>query len=1003
MNRLFRNIIIFLFFAFNLNAQSLFYEKYTNENGLPQNSIYSIIQDHNGFIWIATEGGLARFDGTNMKVIAQSDGLPAQHVNSVFEDSKGNIWVATISGVAKLMKDSIQVFTSANGLPDEYCYVVQEDKNGGIWLGTTNKGAVLYTNGEFKIFDSENGFCNKKVQDIKLDSNGNLWFATEGEGVWLRNEEGFKQFTKKDGLSSDSVYSIKENYKGEMLFGTNHGMTLYNGKFKRFGKRYGIKDFTIKDIVEDKYRDIWLCYDGGGIAQFDGAGVTNYNEDSGFPSNTVTTGLEDYRGDLWFGTQNGLIRIKAERVQTVTKKLNGLSGDVVYAINQKADGSYLFAAYNGGINVLKNGRIKTYTEEDGLISNNFSSILIASDGKIWLGADKGVTVWEGNKFKSYTPDDGLVGYTIMSIIEDRNGNIWLGGENGVSVYDGKKFKNYTIQDGIGRWWVYCLYEDSEGNIWMGTDVDGLTKFDGKKFVIYGQDQGLPKGAVLDITEDRFGNYWIGMEGGGLVKYDGVTFKQYGQKNGLSNETCYTITEIGQYLFVATGNGIDRIDYTQWDDLGSEAVRVFTTIDGLPNNETTMGSAFLDVKQNYWVGTQEGVVMFNPRNKPNNFAPPIFLTQILNSGKALNLDSLSENLLELEYDQNSMNFYFNGISFDSPDKMIFAYRLLGLQDTTWQETQERHINYPFLPAGEYTFMVKARNGDNIWSEKIAEFKFIINPPFYSTWWFYTIVGISIILIAYIFYALKTEQVKKRNIELANMVRMRTKELEEEKNKSDELLMNILPESAVNELKENGVVEPREFKNVSILFTDFKGFTWTASVLPADKLVNELNDIFASFDKIMIKYGLEKLKTIGDAYMAACGLPIPREDHAIRVIEAAFAMQDYIKQRNEDSAIKWEMRLGIHSGQVIAGVVGVKKFTYDIWGDTVNIAARMESSGAPGRINISAFTYMLIRDYYECEYRGKVEAKGKGKVDMYFVVDRKPKVHKIIENILEESAA
>ena len=636
-------------------------------------------------------------------------------------------------------------------------------------------------------------------------------------------------------------------------------------------------------------------------------------------------------------------------------------------------------------------------------SNNIATLLKATDGRIWIGTDDGVSVWDGRKFVNYSVDDGLVGYIIFAIIEDRDGNIWFGGENGVSVYNGKKFTNYTHQDGIGREWVYSLYEDSEGNIWIGTDVEGVTKYDGKKFIIYSQAQGMPKGAVFDITEDRFGNFWFGLEGGYLVKYDGETFKQYTAKDGLSHENCYTVTEIGKYLYVSTGKGINRIDYTRWDEIGPEAVRLFTVADGMPNIECTQGGAFVDVKGNYWVGTQGGVVTFNPRNKPNTFAPPIFFSDIKNSNVSLNLDSLAGVKLELDYDRNSMNFFYTGVSFDSPEKMVLAYRLLGLQDTTWQETFERHVNYPFLPAGGYTFMVKARNGDNIWSEKAAEFHFTIYPPFYSTWWFYSIVSISLILIAYLFYVMKTEQVKKRNIELANMVRMRTKELEEEKNKSDELLMNILPESAVNELKENGQVEPREFKNVTIIFTDFKGFTWTASVLPADKLVNELNDIFASFDNIMVKYGLEKLKTIGDAYMAACGLPIQREDHAIRVIEAAFAMQEYIQKRNEQSAIKWEMRLGIHSGQVVAGVVGVKKFTYDIWGDTVNIAARMESSGSPGKINISAFTFMLIRDFYECEYRGKVEAKGKGKVDMYFVVGRKPALQEKLDAILGETVS
>ncbi len=217
----------------------------------------------------------------------------------------------------------------------------------------------------------------------------------------------------------------------------------------------------------------------------------------------------------------------------------------------------------------------------------------------------------------------------------------------------------------------------------------------------------------------------------------------------------------------------------------------------------------------------------------------------------------------------------------------------------------------------------------------------------------------------------------------MVRERTKELEIEKNKADSLLHNILPSSLVNELKLNSKVKPRRFNSISILFTDFKAFTYTTSVLPPEELVNELNDIFKSFDSIIDKYGLEKLKTIGDSYMAACGIPNEVEDHAIKIVYAAIDFQRMIKERNKTAAIKWEMRLGIHSGSVVAGVVGTKKFTYDIWGDTVNIASRMESSGEPGEINISGYTYMLVRDYFDCEYRGKVATKGKGGIDMYFV--------------------
>lgn len=225
------------------------------------------------------------------------------------------------------------------------------------------------------------------------------------------------------------------------------------------------------------------------------------------------------------------------------------------------------------------------------------------------------------------------------------------------------------------------------------------------------------------------------------------------------------------------------------------------------------------------------------------------------------------------------------------------------------------------------------------------------------------------------------------EMESQLKIKTKELEDEKNKTDELLHHILPAEIIKELKTNGIVNPRHFKNISILFTNFPGFTRVMNTLPPGELVEELNDIFISFDGIIESYGLEKLKTLGDTYMIGSGLPMETDDHAVKIVLAALDMMAFINQRNNDSKIKWKLRAGINSGQVVAGVVGTNKFTYDVWGDTVNIASRMESNSQPGKINISGSTYELINKYFNCEYRGRLNVKGKGEVDMYFVLGKK----------------
>jgi class 3 adenylate cyclase/DNA-binding NarL/FixJ family response regulator len=219
----------------------------------------------------------------------------------------------------------------------------------------------------------------------------------------------------------------------------------------------------------------------------------------------------------------------------------------------------------------------------------------------------------------------------------------------------------------------------------------------------------------------------------------------------------------------------------------------------------------------------------------------------------------------------------------------------------------------------------------------------------------------------------------------------KSLDLSKKETEEVLLNILPKRVARELKETGKTKPIFYESASILFTDFKGFTKLSEKFSTEELIHQLDQFFSYFDSVMQIYKIEKIKTIGDAYMCVAGIPEKNEDHAVNIIKAGLELAEYMNIVNSLNSQKgippWEIRIGIHSGPLVAGVVGTKKFCYDVWGDSVNVASRMESSGSPGRVNISGYTYELVKDKFNCEYRGKVAAKNKGEIDMYFVNEAK----------------
>jgi class 3 adenylate cyclase len=350
-------------------------------------------------------------------------------------------------------------------------------------------------------------------------------------------------------------------------------------------------------------------------------------------------------------------------------------------------------------------------------------------------------------------------------------------------------------------------------------------------------------------------------------------------------------------------------------------------------------------------------------------------------------------LKLTYEQNSLRFEYNGIDLKSPHTVKYQWKLEGYHNDEWSKIEDKNsVTFTNLTPKTYTFYVRSAGRNGVWNEEPEQFKFTVLAPFWLSWWFISLAIIAVVLLVWGIVKLNQRRLIKDKEKLQRKVDERTVELRAEKERSDELLLNILPQETADELKEKGYASVQRYDRVSVLFTDFVGFTNITEGITHEELVSSLDEHFRMFDEVMDKYGIEKIKTIGDAYMAAGGIPTRTTTNPLAVVAAGLEMIATLEKLNQVKLLAgrkaWQLRLGIHTGSVISGVVGKNKFAFDIWGDAVNTAARMESSGEVMKVNVSGSTYELIKDYFECTARGKIKAKNKGEIEMYFVDRLKP---------------
>ncbi len=560
---------------------------------------------------------------------------------------------------------------------------------------------------------------------------------------------------------------------------------------------------------------------------------------------------------------------------------------------------------------------------------------------------------------------------------DRN-KFYVGTANGLLVLKNENNK-WVIEDNLSEFRenVYSVLELDKNNLWVGSEnVAYNILFDNAGYPVKIKPYPFKTDFTERILVRSIFNIPYFFLSTGLYSYDA-------KKDSIIYNSKVNKRFDGQSKYIFSQKNITWVfnefkwmslhEQAKYDNLPEEFLELFDDISNI----------YIDTDKNIWIiDNNNAIYKIVSDRKEYNEIFDVYLNFIVGKDGGL----LSKNKLELNADQNSLRFNISAPYFVRANAINFQYYLEGLTSGWSEWSQDHDIPLPYLPHGDFVLHIRAKNilGKET---KIKTFNFSISPPFHKTLWFYFLCAVAFFLLGALILKVRERQLKMKQKALEEKIVIRTSELQKEKGKSEELLLNILPKRTAEELKKSGKAETRTHDFASVLFTDFKGFTFLAEKLSPKDLVNEIDHCFSKFDDIVGKYNVEKIKTIGDSYMCAAGVPEEDLNNPILITLAALDMANFMDEYGKDRAKNklpyFDLRIGIHTGALISGVVGKKKFAYDIWGDTVNTASRLESSGEVGLVNVSEVTYKAIKEYFDCEFRGEVEAKNKGKIAMYFV--------------------
>ena len=743
------------------------------KDGLPQSSVNDIIQTKDSYIWLATYGGLVRFDGESFTTFDRSNtkGMRSDRILSLFEDSHGAIWLCTEDGFLRFKNGECSSFLI---LQESQIYAplkVTEDSSGVLWI-TVNSKIYRFNDSTFVQVPIIQNTDSSHTEFHHLAGNylghGKEIFSTSGDSVF--------QVVKFDQVLKNNIQDVVEFPKGSGIFffaTSGSGIGRYDhGKTTFFTEKDGLSSVFVRKLYIDKENNLWGNYFNG-LSKWDGTRFVPFTPIKIKTELEYTDILEDNEGNYWIGTPSrGLFKVRPAAIFTIGVE-QGLKNDKMLSMMKLNDGKILFATNCGGIYEWKNNRA-TYSSVNSFLPNLCVwSVFQDSKNRIWFGSRTLYMTTDLNKRgKNYDLQDGKIGNEVFAITEDRKGNIWIGSLNGVFIFDGQNFKKFTTADGLSYNDTRTLYEDKNGVMWIGTSA-GLNTFqNGKikqiKLRETEKDSLRSEPYIRAIHEEPEGTMWLGSYGDGLIRIKNVKITFISVKDGLFDNIVSHIVEdeSGNY-WMGSNRGISRVSKYELNDFCDgkrNSVHAFSygIADGMQSAETNGGfqpNMIYDQTGVIYFPTVNGVVNVATRNvQENTVPPPVLIEKLLVDGTTLP----NNDMISLPHDSASLEIRFTALSFSEPNKVRFKYKLSGLNDTWFDAGNRRSAFYSKIPPGDYIFHVIACNEDGLWNVKGASLKIYISPPFWKTRWFLSIVILFFLIFGpYLFYYRITKLKKEKS--------------------------------------------------------------------------------------------------------------------------------------------------------------------------------------------------------------------------------------------------